>query len=135
MQTGVDTLLKVIPVGKYPLEMAASKSKELLFVTCQEDTNPNPLAKGSIYVIDMKTLTVVKIIKEKFYQPHGIAIDDKRDLLYVISRNADRNGPAPHHISECGNRNGFFHVININTWQRVSPTSEVSVDPYSADVR
>ncbi|MBK7689980.1 MAG: hypothetical protein IPK62_07930 [Bacteroidetes bacterium] len=135
MQTGVDTLLKVIPVGKYPLEMAVSKSKELLFVTCQEDTNPNPLAKGSIYVIDMKTLTVVKIIKEKFYQPHGVAIDDKRDLLYVISRNADPNGPAPHHISECGNRNGFFHVININTWQRVSPTSEVSVDPYSADVR
>ena len=135
METGVYTLLKGNTVGKYPLTMAVSQSKELLCVTCQADNNPNPLAKVSIYVIDMKTLTVVKIIKEKFYQPHGVAIDDKRDLLYVISRNADPNGPAPHHISECGNRNGFFHVININTWQRVSPTSEVSVDPYSADVR
>ena len=133
MQTGVDTLLKVIPVGKYPLEMAVSKNKELLFVTCQEDVNPNLQSKGSVYVIDMKTLNVVKIIKEKFYQPHGIAVDDSRNWLYVVSRNAEPNGPAPHHISECGNRNGFFHVININTWERVGPSSEISVDPYSAD--
>lgn len=135
LQAGIDTVVKIIPVGVYPLEMAISKSKNLLFVTCQEDANPNLKAKGSVYVIDMKTLNVVKIIKEKFYQPHGIAFDDKKNYLYVISRNADPNGPAPHHISECGSRNGFFHVIDINTWQTVISGSEISVDPYSADFR
>lgn len=135
MQAGVDTLLQVIPVGGFPLEMAMAKGRHLLFVTCQEDANPNPLSKGSVYVIDMENSTVVRVIREKFYQPHGIAYDDIRQYLYVVSRNADANGPAPHHISECGNRNGFYDVIDINTWQRVRSSAEVSVDPYSADFR
>lgn len=135
MRTGVDTLIKVIPVGTYPLEMAVSKKHDLLFVTCQEDANPNLKSKGSVYVINMNNLQVVKVIKERFYQPHGIGVDDIRSYLYVVSRNADLNGPAPHHISECGNRNGFFHVIDINTWRVVTNASEISVDPYSADVR
>lgn len=135
MQAGADTLIKTIPVGGFPLEMALSKSKNLLFVTCQEDANPNLKSKGSVYVIDLNTLTVLKVIREKFYQPHGITFDETGNLLYVVSRNADANGPAPHHTSECGNRNGFFHVIDINTWQVVRSASEISVDPYSADFR
>ncbi len=136
MDASVDTLLKVIPMGIYPLEFAMSSNKNLLFVCNQEDNNPiYPQFKGSIYVVDMNSLTIVKKIYEKFYQPHGLVVDDKRGLLYVASRNADPNGPAPHHLSECNGRNGFFHVIDINTWKLVKPTSELSVDSYSMDVR
>jgi YVTN family beta-propeller protein len=136
MDASADTLLRVVPMGLYPLEFAISPKKNLLFVCNQEDNNPiYPQFKGSIYVVDMSSFIVVKKIYEKFYQPHGIVVDDKRGLLYVSSRNADPTGPAPHHLSECNGRNGFFHVIDINTWKLVKPTSELSVDSYSMDVR
>lgn len=135
MQTGADTLLKTIAVGGFPLEMSISKKKNLLFVTCQEDFNPISLAKGSVFVIDLQTLQTIKIIKEKFYQPHGIVVDDERGYLYVFSRNANQGGPAPHHTSECGGRNGFYHVIDINSWQVIRSGFEISVDPYSSDFK
>lgn len=136
MRSGADTLLHVIPMGIYPLEMALSKKKNLLFVSCQEDINPvYPAFVGSVYVIDLNTMQVVKKLYEKFYQPHGLAVDDDRNLLFVASRNVNPNGPAPHHSSDCGSRNGFFHVIDINTWQTVRGSSEISVDPYSVDIR
>ncbi len=135
MSAGADTFIQAIPVGTLPLEMAMSKKKNLLFVTCQDDANPNLKSKGSVYVIDMNTLSVVKIIKEKFFQPHGICVDENRNYLYVVSRNILPEGPAPHHSSECGNRNGFFHVIDINTWKVIRQSSEISFDPYSADFR
>jgi DNA-binding beta-propeller fold protein YncE len=136
LDLNADTLYKVIPVGKYPLEMAISKKKNLLFVTCQEDPNPTyPAFLGSVYVIDINTMQVVSIIREKFYQPHGVGVDDKNDKLFVVSRNATTDGPAPHHTSACGGRNGYFHTLDLQTFKPVRPSAELSVDPYSADVR
>jgi YVTN family beta-propeller protein len=136
MDAKTDTLLKVIPVGDYPLEMSISKKRNLLFVTCQEDINPiYPFFKGSVYVIDLSTLNVVKKIYEKFYQPHGIGVDDFRNVLYVSSTNSNPSGPAPHHVSECAGRNGFFHVIDMEQWTSLKPASELSVFPYSLSVR
>lgn len=136
MDARADTLLKVLPMGIFPLEFSYSQKRNLLFVVNQEDPNPvYPGFKGSVYVVDMASLTVVKKIYEKFYQPHGISVDDRRGLLYVASRNADPNGPAPHHISECNGRNGFFHVIDLYSFETLRKTSELSVDPYSLDVR
>lgn len=131
-----DTLLQVIPVGNYPLEMSMSPSRNLLFITCAEDANPlNSFFRGSIYVVNMTTYQVVHKIYEKFFQPHGLVVDDSRGLLYVASRNVSQTGPAPHHKAECTGRNGFFHVIDIDTWNVRTKTSEVSVDPYSVDIR
>jgi YVTN family beta-propeller protein len=136
MDASADTVIKKIDVGVFPLEMALSPSKNLLFITCQEDPNPvNPFFKGSVYVINLNTLTVTKTIYEKFYQPHGIALDDKRGHLYVASTNGNPTGPAPHHASECAGRNGFFHVIDIQTWKTIRNASEVSVFPYSVAVK
>lgn len=136
MDAHADTLLHVIPMGIYPLEFALSKKKNLLFVVNQEDINPvYPSYRGSVYVVDLNTMTVVKKIYEKFFQPHGIGLDDSRGLLFVASRNADPTGPAPHHLSECNGRNSYFHVIDINTWQLVKPSNELSIDAYSLDVR
>lgn len=136
MDVKADTMLTSIPMGGYPLEMALSKNRNLLFVTCQEDANPiYPFFKGSVYVVDVNSMTVVHKIYEKFYQPHGIALDDQKGLLYVASTNANPTGPAPHHASECGGRNGYFHVIDLNTYKSVLSTSELSVFPYSVGVR
>jgi YVTN family beta-propeller protein len=138
MDAKVDTILKTIPVGIYPKAIAISKTKNLLFVTCQEDNSilyPTLKVKGTVYVIDLYTLNVVKILDEKFYQPHGIAVDDRTNKLFVVSRNSNPNGPAPHHASGCDGRNGFFHVIDLNTWKVIKRNSELSTDPYNMDIR
>jgi YVTN family beta-propeller protein len=138
MDAKVDTILKTIPVGIYPKALAFSKTKNQLFVTCQEDNSiiyPTLKVKGTVYVIDMNTLNVVKILDEKFYQPHGIAVDDRTNKLFVVSRNSNPNGPAPHHASGCDGRNGFFHVIDLNTWKVIKRNSELSTDPYNMDIR
>jgi YVTN family beta-propeller protein len=138
MDAKTDTILKTIPVGIYPKAMAYSKNGNWLFVTCQEDNSilyPTLKVKGTVYVIDMNTLNVVKILDEKFYQPHGIAIDDRANKLFVVSRNAAPNGPAPHHASGCDGRNGFFHTIDLSTWKVIKRNSELSTDPYNMDIR
>ncbi len=127
-----DTLLKVIPVGSFPLEFAISEKKNLLFVSCSEEPNPNfPTLKGSVEVIDINTLQVVGKLSGKFYQPHGMTVNDEADEVYVASRNAESNGPPPHHVSECGSRNGYFEVFSTNTLEIKVGAKELSVDPYA----
>lgn len=136
MDAATDTLLAVVPLGAYPLEMALSAGTRRLFITCQEDANPvYPFFKGSVYVVDLNTLTVVKKIYEKFYQPHGIALDETRGLLYVSSTNSNPTGPAPHHASACAGRNGFFHILDLDTYEKIGVTAELSVFPYSLATR
>lgn len=131
-----DTLLKVIPVGTKPQEMAISTTMPYLFVSCLEDKSPLPKARGSIYVIDYNKLEIVKRIDGGFFQPHGMALDDKSGRLYIGSRNLDVAGPAPHHVSGCAGRNGYYQVYNINTLQPENNRRyEVTPDPYSLDMR
>jgi DNA-binding beta-propeller fold protein YncE len=134
-----DTLLKVIPVGTKPQEMAMSlnPATPYLFVTCMEDVNKSSGdLKGSVYVINYKTLQIVKRIDGDFYQPHGITVDDQNGVFYVVSRNFSTSGPAPHHSTSCQGRNGWYSVYNISTLDPLNNKRyEISVDPYSADVR
>jgi YVTN family beta-propeller protein len=137
MDTKTNKLIKVIPVGTFPQEFAISKAKPYLFVSCQEEvTGEFPNFKGAVYVIDYNTLELVRRIPGPFYQIHGLTVDDKNSRLYVASRNVSTSGPAPHHSSECGGRNGYYSVYDINTLQpSTNRRFESSVDPYSADVR
>jgi YVTN family beta-propeller protein len=57
MDAATDTLIAVIPVGQYPAEMAFSKINPYLFVTCMEDPCPEPLCKGSVWMIDYNNFT------------------------------------------------------------------------------
>lgn len=128
-----DSLLAVIPVGTEPQEMAISEPRHYLFVSCMEDAaNPLPGRHGSVYVIDYNTLQTVTILYGDFYQPHDIAVDERDTLLYVASRNANPNGPAPHHATNCGGRAGWYSVYNLNTLQPAdNKRYEVTVDPYA----
>ena len=132
-----DQLLATIPVGTFPQELAISNTQPYMFVTCQEDAaNPNTGCKGSVYVINYNTYAVVKILYGDFYQPHGITVDDKDGLIYIPSRNANPNGPAPHHSTSCAGRPGWYTIYNLNTLTPLNTYRyDLPVDPYSAAVR
>lgn len=131
--TSTDQLVQVIPVGKVPLEMALSTSRNVLFVTNTED-DFYPDVTGSISVIDLASLTEIKRIKVG-WQPHGIAVDEIKDVVYVANRNFT-GGPAPHHSASCAGKNGYMSIIRLSTLQRdLDFRPEVSVDPYAVSVR
>jgi YVTN family beta-propeller protein len=134
-----DSLLTVIPVGTFPVEFAFSTSQPYLFVSCMEDvtnlTAPVTGKKGVISVINYNTNSFVQHIDGNFYQPHGIAVDEDKGMLYVASRNTESNGPAPHHTTACGGRNGFVTFVSLSNFQVVGKRVEVSVDPYAIGLR
>lgn len=130
-----DQVLSTIPVGDFPQEMAISKLKNYLFVTCMEDvTTFNNGTRGSVYVIDISTYTVLKKIYTG-HQPHGLMIDEVNGRVYVTNRNVTAGGPSPHHASNCAGKNGYVTAIDLNTLQLVKGfKAEVSVDPYGYSI-
>ena len=86
-------------------------------------------------VIDYSTLNVVKTFDAGFFQPHGIGINEDEHLVYVASRNVDPNGPAPHHATSCGGRNGFMRMIRYSDLTLLQWKNECSVDPYGVFYR
>jgi DNA-binding beta-propeller fold protein YncE len=137
MNAGTHQLIQTIPVGKRPQEMAISRTKPYIFVACLEDSNSNAIYKGSVYIINYNTNEVVKKITDRYYMPHALSVDDRYGMLYVFSRNIDLNGPAPHHNSStCDGRSGYYSIYDINTLTPLNNRRyEVTVDPYSSDVR
>lgn len=140
MQTSNDSLLSIIPVGALPSEMSVSNTTPFLYVTCVEDTLTFPGKRGSVAIIN----TITNALQSTLYtghQPHGIEVDDVKKLVYVANRNATNDGPAPHHSSECGGRNGNVSFIDLITRTMVTTSNgnvkkvEVSVDPYSVSVK
>jgi YVTN family beta-propeller protein len=135
-KTSNDSLIKIIPVGVYPLEMAFSNSFPYLFVTCMYDPCSESKCEGSVYVLDYNTFEVKVVLQSGLFQPHGIGVSDAEGYAIVASRNLDVSGPLPHHTGNCGGRNGFVQLIDLNTLQFIDGyRSEVSVDPYGIGVR
>ncbi len=140
LQTSNDSLLKVINVGLFPQELSISTTTNYLFVSCPEDTITFPGSRGSVAVIDYVTNTLITKIFTGF-QPHGLAVDDNKHLVYVANRNATTKGPAPHHAGVCGGRNGYLTIIDMTTMQLLKNEGgndkriELSVDPYSVAIR
>lgn len=137
VQASNDSVLAVIPVpaGSMPSEISISAGKPYAFITCMEDVSTFAGVRGSVLVVNYKTSSMVKFIQTGF-QPHGIAVHDNKGIVYVANRNATTDGPAPHHPSECGGRNGYLTYIDMNTLSLVPGKKlEVSADPYSIAVR
>jgi DNA-binding beta-propeller fold protein YncE len=112
-QLSNDSLLAVINVGAKPQEFAVSTHQPYVYVTCTEEP-VDASRKGLVYVIDAVNLTVSGTVYTGF-QPHGIAYDSDRQLVYVAHLNLDQSGPAPHHFSMCGGRNGYITCIDERT--------------------
>lgn len=131
-----DTLVKIIPVGKLPQQMALSYKQPYLFVSCMEEPVSASKSKGSVYVINYNTLEVVRKIEGKLYEPYSIAVDDRNGWLYIFSKNLTADGPAPHHGSPCNGRNGFYNIYDLNTLEPISPKRyEILVNPGASTVR
>lgn len=134
VQSSNDSVIAAIPVGILPQEMAISINRPFLFVSCMEDVSSNPNQKGSIAIINYQTLSLVKKVYAG-YQSHGIAVDDDNDRVYISNRNVSANGPAPHHSSLCGGRNGNVTAIDMSALELVTGfKAEVSVDPYGIGI-
>jgi YVTN family beta-propeller protein len=83
-------VIKTIPVGFNPNDMALSADGRL-FVACSNE--------NTVYVIDTRTMTVLETISTSLYPkaplgstPNSLALDAKRRLLFVA--NADNNDIA-----------------------------------------
>jgi DNA-binding beta-propeller fold protein YncE len=131
--TADNSLLAAIPVGTLPQEFAFSTRHPYLFVSCTEDVIGNQ--RGSIAVIDYNQLTLIKKIQSGT-QPHGLAVDDDNNVVYVANRNVDNSGPAPHHSGSCAGRNGYLTIIDMNTLELVPEfRCELGVNPYSVAIK
>lgn len=126
--TSTQSVTSVISTGKYPQEIIYSSGKSHFFVSCTYDSTSFPGSMGVITKIDAQTLSATNI--KCGFQPHGIAVDESKNLLYVLSRNLQSNGPAPHHTSLCNGRNGFVNFIDLNSFTVLPKKYELSVDPY-----
>ena len=135
MDAHSNQLLAAIPVGTFPQELTLSRTRPYVFASCMED-KVIPFYKGSVYAINYNTLQVEKVIAGEFYQPHGVTVDDVNGLLFIASANVDTSGVAPHHVSDCAGRNGWFSVYDLNTLApKTTRRYEVTVYPYSIDTR
>lgn len=123
----------VITTGQFPQEIVYSKGTNQYIVSCTEDVTSFPGRTGVLTRIDAGNYSTETI--PCGHQPHGMAVDETRNILYVLSRNASANGPAPHHTSACTGRNGFVNFIDLNTFSILPGRYELSVDPYFIDVR
>ena len=136
LDTRTDNVIKAIPVGSVPQQIAISKTKPYIFVSCMEDPSTAAKEKGSIYVINYETLEVVKKIQSGFYEPYGIAIDDEKGIVYAFSRNFTADGPQPHHGSLCGDRNGYYQILDLNTMElKNNRRYEILANPREAVIR
>jgi DNA-binding beta-propeller fold protein YncE len=130
-----DSLVAVVPTGKFPQEVEFSKSTNYVYITCMEDNTTFPGKIGSVSIVNYITHTFVKSLHTG-YQPHAVEPDDDNGLVYVANRNASTDGPAPHHTTECGGRNGYLTMIDMNTLQLVPGfRAELSVDPYYISIK
>ena len=138
MDAFADTLIKVIPVGRYPQEMALSTSKHYLLVTCMQDVNANtpPNCLGSVYVIDYDTYNVVAVLNGNFFQPHDLCVDEQDGYIFIASTNGNPNGLPIHHPIPGGGRPGWYNVYDLNTLKPAdNKTYEVLVFPYAMNAR
>lgn len=123
----------IIPVGQSPVEMSVAPNKRKLYITCMNDITSFPGFRGSVSEIDIDLFTERRM--QVGEAPHGLAVDESKGVVYIASRNTSSSGPAPHHSSVCGGRNGFISYIDINTFTLKSKRTEISVDPYGVAIR
>lgn len=126
LNTSSGLVSKVIQTGIFPQEIVYYSNQ--YFVSCTEDNSTFPNSNGVITRINGGSYNTRNIACGS--QPHGIAVDPEKNLLYVLSRNISTSGPAPHHTSQCSGRNGFVNFIDLNTFTVLDRRYELSVDPY-----
>jgi DNA-binding beta-propeller fold protein YncE len=115
-----NTVVATVSVATWPQEIVYTSKTDQFFITCMNDHSVARIDNGTW------TSTVMPV----GFLPHGICVDERKKLIYVLSRNVQPNGPTPHHTSVCAGRNGFVSFIDLNTFTLLKKKYEMSVDPY-----
>jgi DNA-binding beta-propeller fold protein YncE len=135
MDAHTDKRLAIIPVGAFPQEIEGSDNYPYIFVTCKNDSVPGlnpPGTVGSLYVINYKTLTVVKAIYGDFNYPHGVTIDDRHNVVYVFSLASFIK--SHHDIGN--NHDGWYSIIDIPSLKQLDQKRyEMLANPYEGAAR
>jgi WD40 repeat protein len=123
--------VKRISTPVYPQEIIYSPRFSAFYVACSGDGTTTET--GAVLKID--ELGYASQNAKLGAQPHGLAVDEKTGILYLVSRNISSNGPLPHHTSQCAGRNGFVSLVDPVTLKLTGEKFEMSVDPYFIYVR
>ncbi|MDI1353647.1 MAG: hypothetical protein PSX36_01925 [bacterium] len=118
--------VKVIKTGFHPQEIVYSSNFKSYYVSYTGDGSA--ANNGGVSVIPLVSLAPTNILCGA--QAHGLAVDESKGLLYLLSRNVASVGPPPHHSSQCNGRNGFVNFINLYSLSITKKKYELSVDPY-----
>jgi YVTN family beta-propeller protein len=129
LDMNTDKVISTIQLSSPPSMMA--KAGNMLLVSCPDDSISFSTTRGSVIAIDLTTNTVKQKINSG-YQPYGIAIDEANNMAYIANANIGEHGPASHHTSKCGGKNGNVTMLDLNTLQIVQGKKrEVAVFPCS----
>jgi len=133
MQT--DSVKAVFSLPSNPQQMDIYEEGGLLFVTCPGDAVSFPGNLGSVFVINYNTKSIIKKINTGF-EPYGLGVDRTKKVVAVANSNLNSGGPAPHHTTGCGGRNGYVTFIDLNTLELIPGKKiEVAVFPRFVSVR
>lgn len=121
------TTTAVINVGVYPQEVIYSPVNGQFYVSCTYDSTASSGSVGVLTRINAYNYNDVQKIQIG-YQPHGMAIDEKKKIMYVLSRN--QGGLVQHHTSQCAGKNGFVNFMSLVDHKIQNRKYELSVDPY-----
>ncbi len=128
-------LVGTVSLGSSPAFMALSPRTQKLFVSCPDDQVTFQGNRGAVVVIDVQTNSIARKIKSG-YQPYGVAIDDEHGIAAIVNANISSGGPASHHETGCGKKNGNVTLVDLATLNLVPGKSlEVAVFPFSISAR
>ena len=110
-----DDSLIMYPVGKTLRSSVYPKTKTLHVCDLHGRFNNGIQEKRDRFMCNYLTNQVVK--KRFIWAINHMELRLMMTMIAFMlpTFNYDTNGPAPHHVSECGGRNGYLTVIDMST--------------------
>lgn len=109
IEVAADSMIKVIPVGKHPIQVRTSPNGMYVLVANRNDS--------SVSVINTTSNTVTKTILNVGAQPHGIEITADGRYAYVSCES--QSGVATHHPLIGSFKPGTTAVIDMRTLELI----------------
>ena len=123
-----DSLLAIIPTGKYPRLMDYDPISQRLFVACRDEENFSRQGsmQGCVTVIDAANLSFIENIYRLGHRPHGVAVSSTNRKLYVSTENTGGIDPPHHPIEGSSGPPGKYNVVDLETLE-VLPDYETEI--------
>ncbi len=123
-----NSVLRNISLNAAPTAISVDAVRGRLWITCMSDSTSFPGHTGSVKVVDLAGLTVIKTIKAG-YESNGITVIAHHGYAVVVNSNVSSRGHEPHHTTGCAGRNGYVTFIDLETMELLPGRYEVAVYP------